>query len=251
MIGTSETYFIRPDYTPRQEAETVEVESGDYWTEHRKKTARIYQHYVYALAAQLTAQRPEGKRSVADVGCGYPYKAATIVGPHAEHVAAFDQPTLKHIVAEDFPSIAFRPINLESPPPVSETYDVVICADVLEHLLAPDVCMAFLRSITKPTGALILSTPERDILRGPDCLTSEKPEHVREWNKAEFAAFVSHSGLRIVRHFLMPEAELPDVNTLAFYLAAGRAKTRKWSGCQTAVCTVDGWGQSNRPRWSM
>jgi 2-polyprenyl-3-methyl-5-hydroxy-6-metoxy-1,4-benzoquinol methylase len=195
-----ETYFIKSGYKPRTEAATIEANPGDYWTRQRIRSASRMQRAVYQRAADLIRQRPLGARSVADVGCGYPIKAVAWLAPAAERLVAFDQSTLMPLIASKFPDLDFRPIDLTQPGSPTEQFDLVIFSDVVEHLLAPDPAINFVRSLAKTNGLVVVSTPERDLLRGKGNMTSAKPEHVREWNQDEFAHYLRARGLTILEH---------------------------------------------------
>ena len=174
--------MIRPDYQARGVNATLENEPGTYWTEFRIQSAAEFQFDVYRIASEV-ARKWLGPSAVgADVGCGYPTKLALLEEELAS-VTLFDQPTMEALIMQDFPGRRFVPVNLENPTATGERYDLVVCADVLEHLIDPDPCVAFLREMVGVGGFLVVSTPERDILRGKDCVASPKLEHVREWTK--------------------------------------------------------------------
>src|SRR5215831_1019668 len=71
-------------------------------------------------------------------------------------------------------------------------FDLVICADVIEHLPEPDGLLRYLQSIA-PCW-IVLSTPDRDVV-GARYGTMEGPpkniHHVREWNMPEFRSYIS------------------------------------------------------------
>jgi len=80
--------------------------------------------------------------------------------------------------------------------------DLVICADVIEHVVNPDVILNYLKNKLAPKGYIILSTPERDVLRGKDCTFCPNPHHIREWNYTELAAYLRDRGFFLLDHFL-------------------------------------------------
>jgi len=236
MNAEHDNYCIRGDYKARKTAETIESCEGDYWTPSRIQLSLKYQYYVYQLAAALIASRDPGKRKVADVGCGYPFKASAYLDPVAESLLLYDQETMNAVIGRDFPHLQFQAIDLENPGDPITAVDVVVCSDVIEHLLDPDPCLKMLTRMLAPDGVLILSTPERDVLRGENCLTSHKPEHVREWTKAEFADYLKSRNLTILDHGLAPEKKLSTIGNLLLPIASKLLKNRKWNGCQYVVC---------------
>jgi hypothetical protein len=67
--------------------------------------------------------------------------------------------------------------------------DLVICADVIEHVLDPDELIEFLKGI-RPQF-LILSTPDRDLMYGGRHWGPPTNEtHIREWNFDEFHRYI-------------------------------------------------------------
>jgi hypothetical protein len=168
--------------------------------------------------------------TVLDVGAGYPAK----IGMVAEtSTTLLDQLTPQPIVQRDFPNAEFVADDLEHPSRRNgRTFDLVICADVVEHLIDPDPCMKIIRSATRRFA--ILSTPERDIVRGTDCMHSPKEEHVREWNAREFRRYVESHGFQIVQQRLLPQGRLRPIELGWARLL--RIRTPRWSGCQAVLC---------------
>ncbi|NIO38292.1 methyltransferase domain-containing protein [Candidatus Bathyarchaeota archaeon] len=65
---------------------------------------------------------------------------------------------IKHLKRRGIPVVPHD--MTRSPYPIKdESFDMVICADVLEHLYRPDVCLKELHRILRHDGALLLSTP--------------------------------------------------------------------------------------------
>lgn len=221
-------YFIKDGYVPQVAAHTVEAAPGAYWQPWRVQQASAFQFDVYRAARKMADAT--GALTVADVGCGTGWKLNHFF--RGFPALAFDQPTLAEVVHRHAPEAEFRPIDLACPGTSDVSLDLVICADVVEHLLDPDPCMEFLRSLTG--RFCFLSTPERDIVRGPDCMGSTKDVHVREWNASEFASYVSSRGFEILRHELLPPARL-DESEMA-RRSQSPHKTRAWHGCQLVVC---------------
>jgi 2-polyprenyl-3-methyl-5-hydroxy-6-metoxy-1,4-benzoquinol methylase len=66
----------------------------------------------------------------------------------------------------------------------------VICADVIEHVAAPDELLEFLAAL----GAehLVISTPDRNELHlGTEDGPPKNIHHVREWTLPEFLVFLA------------------------------------------------------------
>ena len=69
------------------------------------------------------------------------------------------------------------------------TADLIICADVIEHVKDPLELLQQLKHMK--FELLFLSTPERGLVRGAvDYGPPDNDSHVREWNAAEFREFL-------------------------------------------------------------
>ena len=229
-------YFIKDGYEARSEAMTFVEDSADYWNSTRIKTSGHYQYYVYKRAAEILRAMPT--HSVVDIGCGYPRKAQMFLAPISTEITLIDQPSMEALISRDFPEMRFVPYDLEQASTgLDASFDCAICADVIEHLLDPDPLLAMIRKLLKPSGIAIISTPERDMERGVTCATSPKPEHVREWNKNEFANYIKNSGFEIIEHHLMPKGRLPKIEEWILPFIRN-TKEKRYLSCQTVVCRV-------------
>ncbi|HEX8456860.1 MAG TPA: glycosyltransferase family 2 protein [Pyrinomonadaceae bacterium] len=75
---------------------------------------------------------------------------------------------------------------------------IVICSDVIEHLVDPTNLLANLRALVARAPAAILTTPERDLVRGASHTgPPQNPSHVREWNLAELKALLRAECLHV------------------------------------------------------
>jgi 2-polyprenyl-3-methyl-5-hydroxy-6-metoxy-1,4-benzoquinol methylase len=81
------------------------------------------------------------------------------------------------------------------------TRSVVVCSDVLEHLIDPRPAMRLICWLLDHGAACaVLSTPARDKRAGTGHPgPPANPSHVREWAQGEFRAFVASCGDRAVR----------------------------------------------------
>ena len=106
----------------------------------------------------LLGMVPEGGR-VLDVGCSGGYLAerlvergATVVGIELDPVAAeHARKACERVLVGDAETIelAFEP----------ESFDAIVCADLIEHLRDPAALLARVRPLLKPDGRLVLTTP--------------------------------------------------------------------------------------------
>lgn len=229
-----DNFCIKPDYQARAQAETLVGDITAYWNTARRSAASEYQWDVYAAAGEFL--RGAVSNRVADVGCGYPAKIHSLIEPHSKQVTLIDQPSMAPLVARDFPDYRFIPCDLEKPQNLDVgTFDCVICADVIEHLLDPTGLLTLLRSMVSDDGLLFVSTPERDRVRGVGCTTSPNAEHVREWTQSEFGALLDQSGFRIVDHKLLPQKRVAAL-LRPFLPVLAQISPANYHGCQLAIC---------------
>lgn len=77
---------------------------------------------------------------------------------------------------------------------------IVITSDVIEHIVKPDKYLRDLASISKKAPYVIVSTPDRDRVRGLDDLgPPDNPAHVREWSAGELHSLLDSSGISNLR----------------------------------------------------
>ena len=147
------------------------------------------QKEVYLSAKWMMQEH--GLTSVVDVGSGSGYKLTHILG-YFETVGMDLAETYAHLV-KTYPDRRWLNVD-EGIDFEALEGDLVVCSDVIEHVVDPD---ALLNDIKKIRGLkyVVISTPERDLCRGRlHYGPPGNPSHQREWNCREFYAYIS-------RHF--------------------------------------------------
>lgn len=233
-----DAYFIKPGYRPNLvQASFDESDEASYWNPQRTETAIVFQYDVYEIATKFikTLVHP----AIMDVGCGPPHKLARFLDQSDAFVQLVDQPNAGNFAQRLMPWARFNAVDLESiDMRLDRAFDVIICADVIEHLVDPDPCIAFIRRHLSPSGRLFISTPERDVLRGVDCIDSPHPMHVREWNQREFGNFLRSRGFDVVRQVLLPQKREPLVRKHFGRALSWLGIPPKWYSCQLAICQL-------------
>lgn len=144
-----------------------------------------FQKEVYEYAATLMAKHQW--HTIVDMGCGSGYKSAHYLGQYkitgVDFSPAIDQARL------DFPSYEW--INADVFVPAHHVADLIICADVIEHVEDPDQFMKHMLAI-RDWKCLMISTPERNKRRGRwHYGPPPNPAHYREWSMRELKRFVA------------------------------------------------------------
>lgn len=238
---SAESLFLPKGYRQQERNLTLDTNRDDsgYWAPWRVAESAKWQHHVYAWAATIV--RREGCRSVLDLGCGVGTKLLAHLLPVCNDVEGMDQPSALAVARAQGCRAPLHAVDLESPAlRPHRTFDLVVCADVVEHLLDPDPMLRWLLSFVSPCGFVLISTPERDRERGRNCMASNKPEHVREWSRSEFASFLRSRGLTPIRSRLLPKDDAP-IRGCWDQEARWRLRLEERSKlcCQALLCRID------------
>ena len=202
-------YYLKDGYIENKVNRTIDSISGNnYWNQKRLRTARYCQAGVYNTAKKIVLEK--NIASVIDLGCGPAIKLADIYKTYpkisfagVDQASAIEYCKSNHSFGNwfdgDFDQLDDTLLSklLERPSP-----KLIICSDVIEHLHDPDVILTFIKKIAKKSDIILLSTPERDSLRGRDAVTSGNIHHIREWNFSEFSKYISSNNFLIHQHFL-------------------------------------------------
>lgn len=211
---------------------------GTYWAKWRLADNRKWQHHVYAWAAELVRERRLS--SVLDVGCGPCMKLIRHLAPLIDDITGLDQSSALAAARSAGASFALREVDLENPSiHLGKTFDLIICADVIEHLGDPDPALELIRSAAGTHTLVLISTPERPRERGRECMAATKPEHVREWSREEFGRFLGSRGFEHVAHRLLPkdDAERAPLREQELEWRLGKRPTSPLC-CQAWLCRV-------------
>lgn len=194
-----ENYGIRPDYECNTELVTMDAESGaTYWNASRIESSRHYQFPVYELVSRIVEDK--GARTLVDVGCGVGTKLENLHRAHPElEIHGIDQPAAIDWCRAHWEFGTWYADDFENPGDATRDLaaDVVVCADVIEHVLDPDMVLRYLRRLSHAETWFVLSTPDREQLRGTENRRPPNPHHVREWSAPEFAAYLDSQGFTI------------------------------------------------------
>lgn len=179
-------YAIRDGYTIRPQPEYFDDDLGGV----------VWQPDVYGDAGRVAARL--GAKRIIDVGAGDGTKLADL-HPTFELIGIDFGANVDRSEAR-FPYISWRRHDLDTEDvlPLSvEELDgaVVVCSDVIEHLRAPHLLLRKLRGALDNAGAVLISSPERELWHG---VRSGGPprnvHHVREWSIREFGDLLRSSG---------------------------------------------------------
>ncbi len=144
-----------------------------------------YQKEVYEEAKQFSINN--NFKKIVDIGCGSAYKLMSYFSEY--DTIGIDVAETYQFLENKYPNKKW--LSTDNVDYSSLDADIVICADVIEHLLDPMELIQNIKKI-KNFKYLFISTPERNILNG--CYHYGPPKnyhHIREWSGWEFNNFIS------------------------------------------------------------
>jgi SAM-dependent methyltransferase len=182
----SESYFLPTGYQSRLEPQ--------YFVDEELNA--VWEPDLYPEAA--TVARRLGSRRLIDVGCG---TAGKLVALHPEfEIVGIDFGSNIAACRERYSFGTWIERDLDSSEDFG--YDdvagaVLICGDVIEHLLHPERLLRMVRSaLDRGALAFFLSTPERELTnQGPHLGPPPNTAHVREWTLGELEQLLASEGL--------------------------------------------------------
>ncbi|MBM7437645.1 bifunctional 2-polyprenyl-6-hydroxyphenol methylase/3-demethylubiquinol 3-O-methyltransferase UbiG [Streptomyces sp. HB132] len=195
-LGGADSFFIRSGYRSRNQVEYFLDEADD---------AITWQPDVYPYAAARAKEL--GRDVLIDIGCGRAGKLASLASEYPAWTFigvdfgdnllwCRDNHSFGQWVEADLESTEGLPIA-----PSLVRRSLVICSDVVEHLVNPMPVLSLIRGLLHEGSAeAVLSTPARECRSGYDTPGPPRnPSHVREWASDEFQALLRASGFAI-RH---------------------------------------------------
>ena len=161
---------------------------------HRKKYVHFddtqqedaWQLEVYLHALGL--MKKHKLTSVADLGCGSGYKLVTYLGEY--NTIGLELNVNLDVLKKKYPQRTWLESNFEINHNIR--VDILICSDVIEHIVNPDELIDYINKID--FKYLILSTPERDLVYEENSEFHKGPPrnltHQREWSFSEFNEYI-------------------------------------------------------------
>lgn len=140
--------------------------------------------FVIEEVERLVADRHPQR--VLDAGCGR--KIQIDPGPDA-HITGLDVSTTELAYNDRLDERIVG--NIETYPLPSESYDLVVCFDVLEHLDHPDRALANLARASAPGGTLILKCPNAMSFKG--LVTKVTPWRFHRWAYRKLLPYVAQA----------------------------------------------------------
>lgn len=184
-------YFLPMNYYSREES-TPYIDGCD------GVVNVVYQPEIYRIAEYLLEN--SDANYIIDIGCGDGRKLKSISKKNCSLIL-MDHENIINNVTSKYDNAHYIKIDFDNDIPDIDrdilSKSIVICSDVVEHLLYPDKLMTYLSNISHAVIAVIISTPDRLNERGQnDMGPPANPYHIREWSTDEFVRYACHLRFR-------------------------------------------------------
>ncbi len=215
--------YCLPDDYRCNPAATFDADEAHYWDPARVEASLAYQADFYAWVLSVVVEN--NFQSLADFGCGTAAKLARLhAGAPDLNTCGLDQPNAIAMCQQHYPFGEWIACDLDRPESMPERkFDLIMASDVIEHLDNPDNLLNSMRQVAHEHSLIMLSTPDRDSLRGASARIPGNPYHVREWTQAEFASYLASRNLEVITHRLLPAFR--PTHSMAF----ARRALKRWA----------------------
>jgi predicted TPR repeat methyltransferase len=147
--------------------------------------------------------------AVLDVGCGYGTKTVKFPSISTVHtVVGVDLPATISRCKRLYDGVIWVSVDLDDKPILPHTekpFDLIICADVLEHLEDPDKTLDFIKKYSHEKTIILFSTVDRNLYDTNPDGPPKHPCHAREWTDREFVKYLDMSGFIILTAMHVPD----------------------------------------------
>ncbi|UIN32910.1 methyltransferase domain-containing protein [Methylobacterium oryzae] len=157
-----------------------------------------HQPEIYGFAEYLS--RKDGRSTIIDLGCGTGNKIKSnvyskIIGvDQGVNLDAFKR---RHKTARAVEG-DLEVCDFPWPADLAWNEVVVVCADVIEHLIDPTCLLAELAKLTNAGAVVLLSSPDRDrVYGGQNVSPPANPCHVQEWTLKELCQLIKSSDVPV------------------------------------------------------
>ena len=179
------SYFLKEGYKVRTAVKDFTAPPRD-----------SFQNAVYDSARKIAVGA--GVKTVVDIGCGSGVKLVERFASDFK-IHGVEMPHKLQRLRETYPDYSWGTLDEDI------KCDLMICADVIEHFTDPDELLD--RFLEIDFGTCVLSTPERDRVRGKRHMGPPgNQHHAMEWNFRELRSYIG-SKFSVKDHFCVPASD--------------------------------------------
>jgi 2-polyprenyl-3-methyl-5-hydroxy-6-metoxy-1,4-benzoquinol methylase len=160
---------------------------------------------IISLCAEL------GARRVIDIGCGNGALCRELASRGYEVVGCEPSADGVRLARSSAPELVFHQLGVDDDPSVvgSESFDVAIATEVIEHLARPRSLPRFTKQLLRSGGHVIVSTPYHGYLKNLVLALTDKWDahlnpfwdggHIKFWSRKTLSQLLNEAGFRVVR----------------------------------------------------
>ncbi|HYW21501.1 MAG TPA: methyltransferase domain-containing protein [Nodularia sp. (in: cyanobacteria)] len=144
------------------------------------ETSHHHAYIIPALMEMISESAPmlenQPKPRILDIGCGNGSLSNLIAKYGYEVVGVEESESGVQLARQDFPNCQFIQGSIYNLPyaEIGDNFDIVIAAEVIEHLFFPKELVRNAKKCLKPNGRLILTTPYHGYLKNTILAVSGK-----------------------------------------------------------------------------
>lgn len=169
------------------------------FTDKYKKSGKIGAFLLKRFFSTISNTIPGDVSSVAEIGCGAGYSTDILRGYFNREVPFFASdvdPELVKIAGSKNNNVSFSTESIYKLNSADNSFDLVFCLEVMEHLENPEEALKELRRVAKKYA--LISVPREPLWRILNmCRGSylkdlgNTPGHINHWSKSKMGKFVS------------------------------------------------------------
>ncbi|MBD2364217.1 methyltransferase domain-containing protein [Anabaena minutissima FACHB-250] len=142
----------------------MQINTEQYEYSYTDSNAEHHHSYLLSPLLDLIAEqkiKPNQKLRVLDLGCGSGNLSHKIAQQGYEVVGVDDSQSGILLASQNFPDCRFVQASIYNLPEnhLNQSFDIVIAAEVIEHLFYPRELLRAAKRYLKPEGRLIITTP--------------------------------------------------------------------------------------------
>lgn len=166
--------------------------------------AYLWRHII-SLCAEL------GARRIVDIGCGNGALCRELASRGYEVVGCEPSADGVRVAQRAAPELVFHQLGVDDEPSAvgTESFDVAIATEVIEHLVRPRNLPRFAKQVLRPGGHLIISTPYHGYLKNLFLALTNKWDahlnpfwdggHIKFWSRKTLSQLLNEAGFRVIR----------------------------------------------------
>jgi len=194
-------------------------------------------HWWFAGRRQLLRRLlqglgPQPSWRILEVGCGTGANLPVLIDSGVQQVVGCDYAllALKHCAVHTRHA-ALSQSEARALPFASSRFDVLVAADVLEHLDDDEAALAEFARVLKPGGHLLVTVPAFPFMWGPQDIVAQ---HKRRYLQVDLVGLIARSGLQVHRCFHFNYLLMLPIWLARKVLLASRARLRSENEINTA-----------------